>query len=518
MPALPSMARPFVVFAVMGGVGLAASAPRAETLEAELRGLLLTHPQINAGTKALSSAEAGITKAFAPFFPNVTVSSDAGYEHDNTTTTRTASKESYEHETHSSTLRVTQSLYDGGQKASGSAISELQRDTTAFVLENTRNGAMFEGITAYVNVLRQARLIELATTSEENIKRQLHLEDSRLKGGSGQAVDVLQAETRLQLAREKRITFEGAMADAITRYIQVFDHAPEVAGMTMPTPPMNLLPTDVEDSVNVTLQESPIVLNSGMQVDISKEKQEVAYAGYLPSVDAVLEHDYSENRSAIRGPARNYTMMLKVTWNLFNGFSTDAAVRQAALDYGASQDNDIYARRKAAETTRLAWQALDTARKRMSLLENAVSIAQKVFESRKKLREAGKESVINVLDSENETYNARISYTSAECDAILAVYQLLSSIGRLSVDKINGDPNDPAMKLGSDNLQQPQKPSPSPAISEPAGLDEAFPGADTEPAPASAPVPAVDGQPMAPPTPDATSPDATSPDMGITQN
>jgi len=83
------------------------------------------------------------------------------------------------------------------------------------------------------------------------------------------------------------------------------------------------------------------------------------------------------------------------------------------------------------EQSKLAWQSLLTARERLELLENAVNIASEVFVSRKKLREAGKETVINVLDAENEVNNAQINYTSAFYDERLAVYQLLLAMGRL---------------------------------------------------------------------------------------
>jgi len=62
-----------------------------------------------------------------------------------------------------------------------------------------------------------------------------------------------------------------------------------------------------------------------------------------------------------------------------------------------------------------------------------------VFTSRKKLREAGKETVINVLDAENEIYNAQINLTSARFDHKLAVYQLLLAMGRLDTERLGLD-------------------------------------------------------------------------------
>ena len=77
-------------------------------------------------------------------------------------------------------------------------------------------------------------------------------------------------------------------------------------------------------------------------------------------------------------------------------------------------------------------QNLLTARERMGLLENAVNIAGEVFDSRQKLRDAGKETVINVLQAKNDLHDARLNYTAASYDAQLSIYQLLFAMGRLN--------------------------------------------------------------------------------------
>ena len=76
-------------------------------------------------------------------------------------------------------------------------------------------------------------------------------------------------------------------------------------------------------------------------------------------------------------------------------------------------------------------------RQRVQLLENAVNIAAEVFTARKKLREAGKETVINVLDAENEVINAQINYTSATFDERISIYQLMLAMGRLNAVYLN---------------------------------------------------------------------------------
>ena len=123
---------------------------------------------------------------------------------------------------------------------------------------------------------------------------------------------------------------------------------------------------------------------------------------------------------------------LRASWNLFTGFSTDAALGQATFDHGATKDNLVFVGRKVEEQVRTSWQSLITVRKRIELLENAVNIASEVFTARQQLREAGKETVLNVLDAESEVFNAQINYTSASYDERLAVFQLLLAMGRLN--------------------------------------------------------------------------------------
>src|SRR5512132_3231245 len=116
---------------------------------------------------------------------------------------------------------------------------------------------------------------------------------------------------------------------------------------------------------------------------------------------------------------------------LVQRLATSAGLRQAALEYQAARRNHDIVERQVEEATRLAWNELTTARRRVELLDNAVAIASEVFEARQKLREAGRETVINVLDAENEVYNARINLTQASGDVQLAIYRLLQGMGRL---------------------------------------------------------------------------------------
>lgn len=65
-----------------------------------------------------------------------------------------------------------------------------------------------------------------------------------------------------------------------------------------------------------------------------------------------------------------------------------------------------------------------------------MNIAAEVFDARRKLRTSGRNTVINVLDAENEVYNARINLTIASADVLIATYAALQSVGRLDAPQL----------------------------------------------------------------------------------
>ena len=258
-----------------------------------------------------------------------------------------------------------------------------------------------------------------------------------MQRGSGIAVDVLQAKSRLQISKERRVNFEGAVKDAISRYIQVFDHAPDLEAMMDPVPPVEMLPSELESTIDIALKENPAVANSDATIESVKERRRTIGAEYMPTFDLVGRWNYEKHKNATLGTRRDYSVLLEANWNLFTGFSTKASLAQVAHEYGASKDNHRFVVRKVIEQVKLSWQALLTVRERLELLENAINIASEVFDSRQKLREAGKETVINVLDAESEIFNARINFTAASYDERIAVYQLLLAMGRLNPGNLN---------------------------------------------------------------------------------
>jgi adhesin transport system outer membrane protein len=409
------------------------SAPRvgAQPLEAELWELLQTHPEILAREKTVEAAQQGVRKALAGYIPKVDIYGATGPAYIDSPIASNEGGGTWFRNSVVAGLQVKQKVFDGMATPAEVTAARLNKEIAEFTLSGTRQNVLFAGIDAYIEVLRQKRLLELARESERTLMQQLNLEDERVERGSGIAVDVLQAKSRLQIAKERRVAFEGGLADAIARYVQVFNHQPEPATMVEPKPPQAALPRDIDEAVAVAGQENPAIDASLATVAVAETRQKSAQSGYYPEVNVVGSASRETDNDLVLGTRRDLSVVLQATWNLFNGFATNASVKQAAFDYQASRQNHDMVVRKVDESTRLAWNELATARQRVDLLDNAVRIASEVFDARRKLREAGRETLVDVLDAENEVYNARINLTAALADSYRAAFRVLLGMGRL---------------------------------------------------------------------------------------
>ena len=216
----------------------------AGPLERELASILVDHPQIQGAMKNIEAARHGISRARAPMFPRLSVQGDSGPEIVDSPGTRSSESGSDVTRTHIvGGVTLTQNLFNGFLTSTQIRTASINRALTEVTLRGTTQQVLFEAIQAYVDVLKQKRLIEIARETEQTIQQQLELEDERVLRGTGITVDVLQAKSRLQIAKEKRVNYEGAFQDAITKYTQSYNHPPPIETMTDPLVPAEMVPS-----------------------------------------------------------------------------------------------------------------------------------------------------------------------------------------------------------------------------------------------------------------------------------
>lgn len=409
----------------------------AQLLEELLNQLVVSHPQILEATSNTIGAEKGIGEARSGYYPTVTVFGDYGYGVTDTPSRRRTRVGELESDQVTARILANQPLFDGFKTWSQVEAATARTVVAEMEAESIRQRIVFQGIGAYLRVLEQNELLELSRKNELTIQQQLSLEDERVSRGSGIELDALFAKSRLQLAREDRVTLEGSLSQAENDFRKLFALPPLYPEMITPSLPIANLPLTREDVIQQALEGNQILLGSKADVLASDADRTAARSDYFPQVSVEAQANYERDVDGSQGRRDEWTVLLRARWKLFDGFLTPSQAARADARYGATMARNTNLSREVEQFAGDAWDEFQTAKSRVKLLQNAVVIAEEVFAARQKLRTVGKETAINVLDAESELFSARIKAVSAEFDTRRAVYRVLLAIGQLTPALIN---------------------------------------------------------------------------------
>lgn len=153
------MIRPIATIIAAGSL-LWSGGAGANPLEKELASILVDHPQIQGAIKNIEAARYGIERARGPMFPRITVTGDTGPEVVDSPATRASEYGSEVARTHIiGGVTVTQNVFNGFLTTTQLRTAAINKALTEVTLRGTTQQVLFEAIQAYVDVLKQKRLI-----------------------------------------------------------------------------------------------------------------------------------------------------------------------------------------------------------------------------------------------------------------------------------------------------------------------------------------------------------------------
>ena len=415
----------------------------AADLQSELIYLRDNHPMLRATSFAVTAAEKRETAAKAGWYPKIDLASETGSEKISTTSyvqpnvpNSTATTSDLTRQKRSVT--VTQNLFNGGRTLATTSVAKIERQMKDADRSATSQEVLLEAITAYINVLKNQMLISLSEINEETTKRQLEMEKQRVERGGGVIVDELQAATRLQIVRERRVIYEQGLRDAVSGYEQVFGKSPDLKVFEDVDIIKSRMPSSVDVATDEATENNPRLAGARLATERAYRLISMERAGFLPNVDLVGTRNRENDASQLYRKEED-SVLVKMSWNIFAGRETVSRAQAASYDYRESAEKEKNVNNKTKESVRVAWNQYKKGLERLELLESAVKTSQGVMRGRKRLRDAGKESALAVLDSEVEHFGLLANKVNASMDAKLGSYRLLSALGKLDIESLNLD-------------------------------------------------------------------------------
>ena len=297
------------------------------------------------------------------------------------------------------------------------------------VLDITEQTAL-EAARAYYDVLRYRRLVALAEDNFVQHRSAFNQINSRVRAGVGRGVDLEQAGARLALAESNLSTEVSNLHDVSARYQRVVGEVPP-ANLPLPTPLNRALPPTANDAAAEAIRRSPAISASVESLRSARSLVAVRESAYQPKVEARLRGGAGRNFDGVQDQRRDSTAEIVLNWNLFNGGSDQARVRQQVQLLGQAEDLRDKACRDVRQTVSIAYNDTRKLVDQLTYLDRNTIAIEKARDAYRQQFDIGQRSLLDLLNAENELYTARRSYANAEYDLGIAYVRTQAAMNQL---------------------------------------------------------------------------------------
>jgi adhesin transport system outer membrane protein len=333
---------------------------------------------------------------------------------------------------HSSSLTLTQMLYDGFATRNEVKRLDHARRVRLFELYDASETAALEAARAYLDVLRYRKLVGLA---EENYVRHRAVFEQiqkRVQAGVGRRVDLEQAAGRLALAEANLLTETANLHDVSARFQRVVGEMP-AQEMAEPDALTKGIPATAADMLKTAQARHPAIQAAVENMRATDAAAATRKAAYQPRLDLRFRRDRGSNLGGYVGPTDNSTAEVVVNWNLFNGLSDLARSRQYADLLTAARDLRDKTCRDVRQTLAIAFNDSRKLVEQLGYLDQHQLSTEKARDAYRKQFDIGQRTLLDLLDTENELFQSRRAYVNAEYDLTTAYIRAHAGAGGLLV-------------------------------------------------------------------------------------
>ncbi|WP_158100946.1 TolC family protein [Variovorax sp. JS1663] len=403
------------------------------SIQEVLRKVVATDPQIAMRQASLNAAEAERRASEAVLYPSVDLSTQAGRAARNDVggAASSSADDGLSRPGRSTSLTVSQLLFDAGKSSAQVQISQLRADRERIALRKTIDERVLVALQASLDLAAQRSKLDQVKAVEGRLERLVSIVEGRLRSGQAPLVELRRAQSRLLDQRRAVAEASGLRRQAEQRFLLVTG----VAGTDLELgsmPARQLDPREIGKLRAACQKQCLDVADAELAVEAARREVDATTSAFLPKV--VLQASAAHNMNSTGAPdhysSRNVWVV--ATWNLYSGggdlarrrsahervaageAQTQAVVQQATGDFDKLEQEYL----TAIEVERLARSAAEVAADTRSLAERGY--------------EAGVRPLLDVADTLVEEARAQANVIDAGTQKAFAQYRLLTLVGDLA--------------------------------------------------------------------------------------
>lgn len=417
--------------ALTGGLLLTLGFPAAATTIEEAAALAVrNHPTVEAARQDRAAADSSVGEARSGYLPTLDLRTGAGLQEyeDKVSRNRVGKDTDSDFFRTEGQLSLRQMIFDGF--STSSRVDAQQSRLRGADLNTTDSAAQIalRATDSYLEVLRRRTVLDLSRRSIDTHRALLNDVELRANGGRATGTDVVQARGRVANAQAILDMAEAAARGGEADYREAVGQSPDT--LSDPVDAQLDLPASLDDAVTLALKQNPAVGAADAEEEARASEIDQARAAYYPRVDLEVSAAHDRNAGAY-DQTQDYRAMAVMRWNLYTGGGDLARERRAVGRRAAARSQAEALRREITAGVQRDHAELLGQRQRLpSLLAHAETSSRVVADYRKQFA-LGQRSLLDVLNVEDERFQADVQYANGRYAALAAQYRLAWRIGQL---------------------------------------------------------------------------------------
>ncbi|MDP0561074.1 MAG: TolC family outer membrane protein [Candidatus Endonucleobacter sp. (ex Gigantidas childressi)] len=413
----------------------------ATTLEKSVFDTLQSSPDMAEAIQQYYATKSDLNIATGRFLPRLDLFADVGVEdtereNRTPTATNTDNTTNIHRDRTSAKLRVSVPVFRGFAN-----VNEHDRASSAMKSSYYKSLSKAEVITlnltkGYIDVLSAQDVIVM---SEENLKHHQQTYDlilERSNQGVANQADLSQIKSRLARARANMISARSNYNNTKISYKQITGVMPK--DLNRPKVDHNYIPMSNQRVVDIAFANHQILRSSQCDMDAAMSASKAQNSHYYPEFDVVADITWKDDVGGYTGHEREWRVLLEMKWNLFAGGQTSEAHKKSVFQEEATRMKLSSVMRSVKANAEASWNAYEQLKQEKMYLREYVEQTEKTEKLYEQQFKAGKRSLLDLLDSQNELFQARRSYIESDYKYLYAQYRVVASMSYiLDALKIN---------------------------------------------------------------------------------
>lgn len=412
------------------------AAAQADTLQEAMAKAYASNPALEAQRAALRAVDENVSQAKSGWRPTVTVQGQ--YARTNLRETsffppNVISSTDDTYNPHSAQIVATQQVFNGFQTINNTSSAKNQVKAGQAQLQGAEQQVLLETVTAYMDVKKNESVLELTKNNVQVLQRDLEANEDRFRVGEITRTDVAQSKARLSRAISERISAEANLQASRASYRKAVGDMPGTLETPPPLPP---LPGSEDEALNIALGQNPLAVAARFNERAAHYAARSQEGGLLPTVQVVGQYTKARHTSPYQLRSDEARVTAQVTVPLYEAGLQSSRIRQAKETDQQRRLEALDAERQVQEAIKVAWEALREARGRIVSTHDQVHANEIALDGVRQEAAVGARTTLDVLNSEQELLDSRVSLVQAQHDQYVAAYRLLDAIGGLTVEAL----------------------------------------------------------------------------------